>query len=72
MERTQVKSSSIRSVGYDPAAKILEVEFASGAIYRHHDVPPEIYVDLLSAESVGKFYGANLRGKFQYAKATNA
>ncbi len=69
MERTPVKSSSIRSVGYDPETRMLEVEFASGAVYQHQDVPPELHKGLTDAESPGRFYQQNLRGRFRYVKA---
>lgn len=38
MKRTPVASSSLRSLGYDAAQQVLEVEFASGALYRYEQV----------------------------------
>ncbi len=38
MDRTSVTSSNIRSIGYDPRSKILEVEFTSGDIYQYFNI----------------------------------
>src|SRR5690606_26098677 len=35
MERKRVNASTIRSVGYDPAAQLLEIEFTSGTIMQY-------------------------------------
>lgn len=63
MNRTPVKSSNIKSVGYDASTQTLEVEFGSG-VYQYQGVPPETHAKLMSAESAGKFVGAEIRGKF--------
>jgi len=64
MNRLSVKSSNIRSVGYDPATSTLEVEFSSGGVYRYPQVPAEIHAAMIKAESVGKFFHACVRDKF--------
>ena len=56
MNRERVSSSSIKSVGYDPDAEILEVEFLKSGIYHYFDVPSRIYEDLINAFSKGKYY----------------
>ena len=68
MDRQPVQSSSIKSVGYDADTRTLEIEFPSGAVYHHYDVPPEAHQALMSAESVGKHYGAHIRWKRRYKK----
>lgn len=68
MERTDVKSSMFKSIGYDPVSWTLEVEFSNGGVYRHKKVPPEVYAALVKAESPGKFFGATIRGKFPYER----
>lgn len=68
MNRTPVKSSNIRSVGYDAAAKRLAVEFSSGTVYHYEDVPPEAHAALMSADSIGKHFGTAIRGKFHGIK----
>ena len=65
--RTEVKSSQLVSVGYDAEKQIMEVEFKN-AVYRYTDVPPETHAALMSAESLGKYFGKEVRGKFAYQK----
>lgn len=68
MNRIPVSSSNIASVGYDPNTQTLEVEFNSGSIYQYFDVAQTIYEALISAESVGKFLNAQIKGYYRYAK----
>lgn len=61
MRREPVDSSALRSVGYDPLLRILEIEFASGAVYRYADVPAWLHADLMRAPSPGEFFAAQVR-----------
>ena len=65
-QRQLVSSTSIASVGYDPAAKTLEVEFNGGRVYRYYGVPAALHSQLLEASSVGAYFNANVRGRFPY------
>ena len=55
MERIEVRSSDIRSVGYDKKMKTLEVEFKNKSIYQYSEVPEEVYVELMEARSIAFF-----------------
>ena len=35
MQRAQVESTMLRSVGYDPSTRMLELEFRNGRLYRY-------------------------------------
>lgn len=61
MERITVSSSKIRSIGYDPAEQVLEVEFLSGAVYSYAGVPERLYEELRQAPSLGKYFGTHVR-----------
>lgn len=61
MKRAPVDSEAIASVGYEPAQRMLEVEFTSGALYRYLDVPNDLHVGLMAAESHGEYFTAHLR-----------
>jgi hypothetical protein len=63
---TAVKSSQIASVGYDAGSQTLEIKFKSGGRYRYAKVPPAVHADLMKAESIGKHFGAHVRGKFSH------
>jgi hypothetical protein len=62
MERTPLVSLMIRSVGYDRAAFILEIEFRSGKVYRYEDVPEKIYLELMAANSKGHYFEEHIKG----------
>jgi hypothetical protein len=61
MERIPVKSTNVKSVGYDLETKTLQVEFKSGGVYQYAGVQLEMYTDLLAAESVGRFVSQVVR-----------
>ncbi len=68
MERIDVSSSNISSVGFDPKTKTLEVEFYSGGIYQYSDVPETVYSKFIRAESVGKFFHIHVKKSYKYRK----
>ncbi|HVG08047.1 MAG TPA: KTSC domain-containing protein [Thermoanaerobaculia bacterium] len=68
MRRSLVSSSAISSVGYDPKAKVLELEFSSGGVYDYYEVPRKVYTALMSAESKGRFVSEQIRGQYRSEK----
>lgn len=69
MNRTQVNSSNIRSIGYDLQVAVLEVEFTSGDIYQYYDVPEHLYQEFLRASSLGGFLNDNIvKYHYRYRK----
>jgi len=68
IRRVSVASTSLASVGYDPGARVLEVEFRSGAVYRYFGVPDTVHRDFMAAESKGRFFTQRIRGAFRFAK----
>ncbi len=68
MHRDRVSSTVVESIGYDDESAVLEVEFASGAVYQYFDVPEQVYRDLMSAASMGKAMTSSIIGKFRFAK----
>ncbi len=67
MTRTAVKSSNLRSVGYDPTAKILEIEFKNG-VYQYADVPLEVYEALMASASLGRYFIQNIKDAYPASK----
>ncbi|HVK67060.1 MAG TPA: KTSC domain-containing protein, partial [Polyangium sp.] len=47
--RVPVTSTSLRSVGYNPEAHELDLEFKDGRLYRYSGVPAEVHDELLHA-----------------------
>ena len=64
MKREKVKSSNLASVGYDAEQKFLDVEFVKGGLYRYFDVPEDKFRNMLKAESVGKFFAAEIKNTY--------
>ncbi|MDP2728611.1 MAG: KTSC domain-containing protein, partial [Dehalococcoidia bacterium] len=56
MIRHAVQSTNIKSVGYDLADHVLEIEFHSGGIYQYFGVSESIYGELMAASSYGSYF----------------
>jgi hypothetical protein len=68
MDRTSISSSNIRSIGYDSASAVLEVEFHSGGVYRYFDVPEHLYRQFMAAASHGQFFEDYIKYHYRYQK----
>lgn len=64
MDRIAVESSNLAAIGYDPEARVLEVEFKKGGVYQYAEVPTEEYEALMSAESKGKYLAAYIKPRY--------
>lgn len=64
MQMIPVESSNISAIGYDPATQELQVEFKNGTTYSYSGVPQSQYDALLSAQSVGRYFMANIRAAY--------
>ena len=70
MNRTQVTSSNIRSIGYDYPTATLEVEFDSGDVYQYFNVPANMYQQFMSASSYGQFLDDHIKYNYRYQKVS--
>ena len=68
MERTEVDSSQVRSVGYDSESQTLEVEFSAGGLYYYHGVPTEVFNGLMAAGSTGRFLASHVKGVYPFER----
>lgn len=67
MDMQEVKSSQIAGIAYDSETQKLRIKFSgNGKLYEYDDVPSEVAGGLGGAESVGKFFGSTIRGKFNH------
>lgn len=66
MERESVRSSNLRSVGYDWWSSTLEIQFQNGGIYRYSRVPYERYECLMKSGSKGSYFQNHIRRRFAY------
>ncbi len=68
MQRQSVSSSNLASIGYDPNAQVLEIEFLNGSLYHYFGVPQGLYDQLMAAGSHGSFFSQNIRNNFQFER----
>ncbi len=66
-------SSNVAGYGYDLPTNTLAMQFRDkegnpGPKYFYSEVPMEVYAGMTSAESVGKFFYANVKGKYTCQK----
>lgn len=59
-----VTSTGIAAIGYSKRRHILEIESVNGAIYRYIQVAPDVYRELMNANSKARYYDTNVRGKY--------
>lgn len=68
MNRVQVQSSNLKSVGYDAETKTLEVEFHDGGLYQYFNVPAVVHRDLLNASSIGQYFSFFIKTTYRCKK----
>lgn len=68
MERQPVTSGNLAEVGYDPELETLEVQFRHGGVYQYLNVPAFMNERLMTAESLGRFFNAEIKGHYPEIK----
>ena len=69
MKRQNVKSSNLKSIGYDKTKRILEIEFiADNRVYQYFNVDKMIFDLLIEAKSKGSFFDTAIRYKYRYTE----
>lgn len=66
MDRDPVQSGNLAEVGYCADTMVLEIAFHKGSVYQYFDVSEAVYLELMHAESVGKYFNANIRKSYRY------
>ena len=62
MQMIPVSSSNISSIGYEGST--LHIRFHSGGLYSYYNVPLSVYNGLMSAGSKGRYFHANIKGRY--------
>lgn len=57
-------SSLIKEVVWEDGN--LFVRLKSGKFYEYADVPEEVYLDFIDADSLGKFFGENIKDQYEF------
>ncbi|CAN7482590.1 KTSC domain-containing protein [Phenylobacterium sp. LjRoot225] len=63
-----VESTAVHAIDYDPRRQTLWVTFVSGERYLYLDVPAEVHQAFLEAESKGRFFQAQIRGRYGFER----
>jgi hypothetical protein len=63
-----VESSDLSAIGYDASSATLTIEFRSGGVYEYSQVPYREFLELLNAESHGKYFHQNIKDQFPYRR----
>jgi hypothetical protein len=67
-EMIYVDSSNVEAIGYDDNLQELHVQFVSGGNYIYHDVPRQIFDELMNAPSKGSFLNRQIKNVYQFTK----
>ena len=68
MNRISVTSSNIKSIGYSPQEKLLEVEFTNGSVYDYPEVEQSLYDAFIGASSHGSFFHENIKYNYSFRR----
>ena len=67
IDLTEVESSQIHAIGHDAATNTLAIQFKSrgkpGNVYEYANVPAKKFEAMLAAESIGTFFGNEIKAK---------
>lgn len=64
MNRKPLKSSKLRSAGYDERLRVMEIEFVNGDVYEYKAVSPELYRQLMASPSPNSFFEDKIEEAF--------
>ena len=67
-EVIKVESSTIDEIYYNLLERKLIVTFKNGSKYQYDGVSEDVFKELISAESVCKYFTANIRNKYTTTK----
>jgi len=71
IKRVPVDSTNLRSVGYHRGERVLEIEFKVGSVYRYRAVPLKVYEALMRADSKGRHFSRQIRGRYEFKRTEN-
>ena len=64
VQQQALNSSVLSSASYDDETRTLELTYSSGRSYTYSQVPPEVFENLASAPSAGKYFNDFIKGIF--------
>ena len=64
-----VNSSMVEELGYNSSKQELTVKFKNGTAYTYAGVESTVFEVVANAESVGKAFNSEVRGKYEMVKS---
>lgn len=62
-------STAISEIGYWWRFHVLYITFRnSGETYEYYDVPPEVWYNIRTADSIGRYFNEYIKGHYEYEK----
>lgn len=65
MHRVNLDSDTLAWVRYSPEQLVMELGFHDGGAYAYFDVPMATYLELLRADSKGRYFNHHIRNNFR-------
>ncbi len=63
------ESSCFSEIGYDSEWEVLVVRFRdNGSVYTYSDFPEDEWIQFIAADSLGRWYNAHIKGRYDYEK----
>jgi KTSC domain len=72
MQVIAVESTTLATIAYDDAQRLLQLQFRSGAVYQYFGVPAAVHQALLRADAKGRHFNQAIRGWFPYRLVPNS
>ena len=66
MYKVNVESSNISRIGYENGE--LFVEFKGGSTYKYINVPQEVFINMINADSKGRYLTENVKSRYDFIK----
>ena len=66
IEMKPVESSNIAEVGYDEGT--LYVRFTNNTLYTYFEVSEDLFHNLVTADSVGKYFNQHVKNEFSFER----
>ena len=70
MQRQDVTSTMIKSIGFDPESSTLEIEFNSGPVWQYFDYPESNWYEFEATESKGKFFHREIKNNYSESRVS--
>ncbi len=68
MDRKNIESSMLRSIGYDIDSSTLELEFNNGGVWQYFDFTEAMWYEFEGADSQGKFFHREIKNQYSESR----